>query len=817
MAATNITSNFKLNLTDFDKIPWGEEQHNNWHIVDALMARFIAVSLVQGAWENALAVTVGNRYIDTDADTIYEVLVAHTTPSTGTFSAARIANSSHWQSVTVEVANKGAYAQGTTYNANDFVVDGGRFGIVAAQYTSDSAQVTTALSYDVDVTGGDILTLLDASALIAATHDTNTVATGGTPTATYTASTNKFDFGLVTGATGSTGPTGASGASNIVLDTTPQLGGFLDANSKFVSLSQGANIASVAGDTNIWVNFDGNTVHITGTNAITDFGTPKSAGDSMWVIFDAAASVVDSATITCVGNTNFQAAANDLAFVYALSTSTFIFIPFPNNGLPLVTTTVAKGGTGATSASAARTALGIVAGASDAEAANIMLNAFRISVNGSLSVQNMADGVVDDFADTTGIDTSNSTNESVSSGSIVNVIDASISFLALSENVTDASTFTFSNAALGAATSDRKIVVALTCARGTGSPVDVTGVTIGGVTATEAIGFNTSEGSFGNIFFANVPTGTTGDIVITNDGNSSGMSCGAYRVVDAAVSAQDTGSSEADPMTDTIAVTKGGVGVACAMSQGSGMGTFAWTGIDDEHYDKQFEGTTYISGASEAFASTDSSLTVTADPSVASHASDLMVCASWAPLSTATVNVTVLSVSVTANAAPSEASLVIQQTDVDSVTLNTDLLGWVTREAGQTFTTDYGTDEKLDISGHTFLNDDRVMVTSSSQDLPAGSNSATVYYVINKTSNDFELSLTSGGSAINITDNGTGTHTARRWVQVTLAVETTLSTGRILTGTATISGLTSGTTMRYALVQANTKKQLINAVALTWS
>jgi hypothetical protein len=161
MAATNITSNFKLNLTDFDKIPWGEEQHNNWHIVDALMARFIAISLIQGAWENALAVTVGNRYIDTDADTIYEVLVAHTTPSTGTFSAARIANSSHWQSVTVDVANKGTYAQATTYNANDFIVDGVRFGIVSAQYTSDSVQATTALSYDADVTNGDIITLIN--------------------------------------------------------------------------------------------------------------------------------------------------------------------------------------------------------------------------------------------------------------------------------------------------------------------------------------------------------------------------------------------------------------------------------------------------------------------------------------------------------------------------------------------------------------------------------------------------------------------------------------------------------------------------------
>jgi hypothetical protein len=129
------------------------------------------------------------------------------------------------------------------------------------------------------------------------------------------------------------GDKGTGDMSDLTDDLTPQLGGFLDANSRFISHAQGAAIASVAGDTNIWTNFDGNTVHITGTNAITDFGTPKSAGDSMWVIFDAAASVVDSATITVAGNTNYQAAANDLALVYALTTSTFLFMPFPNSGL----------------------------------------------------------------------------------------------------------------------------------------------------------------------------------------------------------------------------------------------------------------------------------------------------------------------------------------------------------------------------------------------------------------------------------------------------------------------------------------------------
>ena len=160
---------------------------------------------------------------------------------------------------------------------------------------------------------------------------------------THVATFGTLSDGDVVGVTIAFSGDDGGGMANVVEDTTPQLGGFLDTNSKFISHAQGAAIASVAGDTNIWTNFDGNTVHITGANAITDFGTPKSAGDSMWVIFDGASSVVDSATITVAGNTNYQAAANDLALVYALSTSTFLFMPFPNSGLsPVYDTDTAK-------------------------------------------------------------------------------------------------------------------------------------------------------------------------------------------------------------------------------------------------------------------------------------------------------------------------------------------------------------------------------------------------------------------------------------------------------------------------------------------
>ena len=212
-----VTPNYNFKLIDFDSIPWHEDEHDNWRIVDAVFSNFIVVTNLKGVWQNALAVSVAEKYVDPDLGTIWEVVTAHTTPSTGTFAADRTASASRWSAFTVQVTSRGAYAQSTVYSPNDFVVDGGRYGVCQAAFTSDSAAATTALSYDADVTAGNISTLLDVSAVIAATHDTNTVATGGTPTAVYDASTTKFNFGLVTGATGATGSDGSWGGSESVV------------------------------------------------------------------------------------------------------------------------------------------------------------------------------------------------------------------------------------------------------------------------------------------------------------------------------------------------------------------------------------------------------------------------------------------------------------------------------------------------------------------------------------------------------------------------------------------------------------------------
>jgi hypothetical protein len=57
--------------------------------------------------------------------------------------------------------------------------------------------------------------------------------------------------------------------------------------------------------------------------------------------------------------------------------------------------------------------------------------------------------------------------------------------------------------------------------------------------------------------------------------------------------------------------------------------------------------------------------------------------------------------------------------------------------------------------GHTFANGDKVVLKANSG-LPAGVTAETIYFIIGVSGNTFQLSLTSGGAAINITTDGDG-------------------------------------------------------------
>lgn len=81
-------------------------------------------------------------------------------------------------------------------------------------------------------------------------------------------------------------------------------------------------------------------------------------------------------------------------------------------------------------------------------------------------------------------------------------------------------------------------------------------------------------------------------------------------------------------------------------------------------------------------------------------------------------------------------------------------------ENPNTFTADAGTDI-FTAASHGYEAGDPVTLTNSGGALPAGLSTSTTYYVLAPTTNTFQLSTTSNGSAVDVTDAGTGTHSVR--------------------------------------------------------
>lgn len=96
--------------------------------------------------------------------------------------------------------------------------------------------------------------------------------------------------------------------------------------------AEGAAVASTA-DCNIWTT-DGNTVHITGTTQIDDWGTAPQAGSWKRVIFDGVLTLNYNATTNDIpGDEDLTTSANDSCIVYARSASSYqIFDYTPASG-----------------------------------------------------------------------------------------------------------------------------------------------------------------------------------------------------------------------------------------------------------------------------------------------------------------------------------------------------------------------------------------------------------------------------------------------------------------------------------------------------
>jgi len=185
---------------------------------------------------------------------------------------------------------------------------------------------------------------------------------------------------------------------------------------------------------------------------------------------------------------------------------------------------------------------------------------------------------------------------------------ATITYLQLAKSSTDLSTYTFSSQNIGTAGADRYVICAIS-SRSVSGDQTISSVTIGGVSATLNAQLTNSGNTLG-IATALVPTGTTGDVVVVFSSTMTNCDIALYNATGlSSATALDTGTSTANNGTTPLDIIAGGVAVALAKND-DGSQAATWTGLT-EAYDEQDANTNDISGASDAFVSSDIGRTIT--------------------------------------------------------------------------------------------------------------------------------------------------------------------------------------------------------------
>lgn len=166
----------------------------------------------------------------------------------------------------------------------------------------------------------------------------------------------------------------------------------------------------------------------------------------------------------------------------------------------------------------------------------------------------------------------------VASGTVVPVTtsaaaaDLAVTFLgSFAEEVTQA-TYTYANAPLGTASGSRRIIIGFSCRGGSNSPTPPA-LTVGGVAAARITQAGTATGASNGVwlYVADVPTGTTGDIVATLPGTAfrAGISVWSTDVPVAFVSQDFVPAAPATSWSMTSAATSAQAVVGLAITAGT--------------------------------------------------------------------------------------------------------------------------------------------------------------------------------------------------------------------------------------------------------
>lgn len=189
------------------------------------------------------------------------------------------------------------------------------------------------------------------------------------------------------------------------------------------------------------------------------------------------------------------------------------------------------------------------------------------------------------------------------------VAPATVAFASSAVSGAATSSRNYGTLSLGTAAADRKIVVISSQA----NTINATSVSVAGNAAAKISADVVGATANLSIWIVAVAAGATGNVTVGYSGSSDRGGVGIYAVYGASSTPSDTGSSTANPGTDTIDVVAGGVVVAGYFTGGA-TSTYTWTNVT-EGYDQTVDASYTHTGAAAAFAGAQTGLAITATPS----------------------------------------------------------------------------------------------------------------------------------------------------------------------------------------------------------
>jgi hypothetical protein len=159
--------------------------------------------------------------------------------------------------------------------------------------------------------------------------------------------------------------------------------------------------------------------------------------------------------------------------------------------------------------------------------------------------------------------------------------DMGLTYLGDDTSTSNLTTYTFSTKAFGAARSDRTIIAVAGQAAAGASPIAFSSATIGGVAATLIKDYAPNQtNDYGTaIFGALVPTGTTGDIVVTWSAGAARCPIIWFSVFGLlSFTATDFYNNTTTSPSDTLTVSPGGI-ILAPIIYPAGTKPAVWTGL----------------------------------------------------------------------------------------------------------------------------------------------------------------------------------------------------------------------------------------------